>query len=223
MTATPNVDALLRLMAWMSPAFPVGAFSYSGGLETAVSDRRVTDTSQLREWIALSLTRGAMWNDAVLLTQAWHESHDAHALADLSELGLALAGSAERHRETLLLGHAFAEAASAWPGDVFGILPKAVPYPVAVGAIAACHAVPLKETLATYLHSGVSQLISAAIRLGVAGQKQGTSLLAGLEEEVVSVSGLAASSSLDDLGSATIIADTSPMRHEVQRTRLFRS
>ncbi len=223
MVATRNLDALLRLMAWMSPAFPIGAFSYSGGLETAVADRRITDASHLHAWIELSLARGALWNDAVLLAQAWRVGLDAEALAEISELGLALSGSAERYRETLLLGNAFVEAASAWPGDVFDVLPKAAPYPVAVGAIAAFHDVPLEETLAAYFHSGVSQLISAGIRLGVAGQKEGTSMLARLEKDVAAIARLAASSTVDDLGTATIMADTSPMRHEVQPTRLFRS
>lgn len=223
MTTKRGVDALLRLLSWMSPAFPVGAFSYSGGLESAVHDRRVIHARSLQEWISLSLTRGALWNDAVLFAQAWNASGDRHALTELAELARALAGSAERYRETVLLGDAFIEAASAWPSAVLDILPKSATYPVAVGAVAAAHAVPLADALAAYLHSGVSQLVSAGIRLSVAGQKDGVAILAALEEEIAAVTGKAAVSSLDDLGSATIIADTAPMRHEVQTTRLFRS
>ncbi|KXG86282.1 urease accessory protein UreF [Agrobacterium bohemicum] len=223
MTAKRSVDALLRLLAWMSPAFPVGAFSYSGGLESAVNDRRLANAHDLRDWIGLLLHRGTLWNDAVLLAQAWRCHDDAGDLAKLAALAQALAGSAERYRETVLLGEAFMDAATAWPHDVFSRLPKGAPYPVAVGAIAAAHGVGLEDTLAAYLHSGVSQFVSAGIRLGVAGQKDGVAILAQLEADIASVADRTTASTLDDLGSATILADTASMRHEIQHTRLFRS
>ncbi|MDQ1186779.1 urease accessory protein UreF [Agrobacterium larrymoorei] len=223
MTQRRNVDSLLRLLAWMSPAFPVGAFSYSGGLESAVADRRVTNAAGLSDWIALSLQRGALWNDAVMLSEAWNGFADDVVLNEIAELSRALAGSAERYRETVLLGDAFVDAARAWPSPVFDRLPVSPTYPVAVGAVAAAHEIALEDVLAAYLHSGLSQLISAGIRLGVAGQKDGVAILARLEEAVAEVAARASTATLDDLGSATIIADTAPMRHEVQGTRLFRS
>jgi len=223
MTQRRNVDSLLRLLAWMSPAFPVGAFSYSGGLESAVADRRVTNAAGLSDWIALSLRRGALWNDAVMLSEAWNGFADDVVLNEIAELSRALAGSAERYRETVLLGDAFVDAARAWPSPVFDRLPVSPTYPVAVGAVAAAHEIALEDVLAAYLHSGLSQLISAGIRLGVAGQKDGVAILAKLEEAIAEVATRASTATLDDLGSATIIADTAPMRHEVQGTRLFRS
>ncbi|POO54997.1 urease accessory protein UreF [Agrobacterium rosae] len=223
MTHKRSVDALLRLMAWMSPAFPVGAFSYSGGLESAVNDRRLSSALDLRNWISLLLQRGTLWNDAVLFARAWCCHEDLEELAELTQLAQALAGSAERYRETVLLGDAFTDAAAAWPHDVFQSLAKSTPYPVVVGAVASAHGVDLEDALAAYLHSGVSQFVSAGIRLGVAGQKDGVAILAHLESDIASVAQRAAVSTLDDLGSATILADTAAMRHEVQETRLFRS
>ncbi|MEJ8309114.1 urease accessory protein UreF [Agrobacterium larrymoorei] len=223
MTAKRSVDSLLRLLAWMSPAFPVGAFSYSGGLESAVADRRVTNAEGLSGWIALSLQRGTLWNDAVMVCQAWNGFIDDAALNEVAELSRALAGSAERYRETVLLGDAFVDAARAWSSPVFDRLPASPTYPVAVGAVAAAHDIALEDVLAAYLHSGLAQLISAGIRLGVAGQKDGVSILSRLEEAVGEVAARASNTTLYDLGSATIIADTAPMRHEVQGTRLFRS
>ncbi|NTF32711.1 urease accessory protein UreF [Rhizobium skierniewicense] len=220
---TQTVDALLRLLAWMSPAFPVGAFSYSGGLESAVNDRHLSNASDLRHWIRLILHRGTLWNDAVLLAHGWRSHEDREALAELVELGQALAGCAERYRETVQLGDAFIDAAGAWPHAVFKRLAKATPYPVAVGAIAAAHDIALEDALAAYLHSGVSQLVSAGIRLGIAGQKDGVATLAQLEADIACVAKRGATSTLDDLGSATIMADTASMRHEIQETRLFRS
>ncbi|WP_175422022.1 urease accessory protein UreF [Agrobacterium tumefaciens] len=223
MSEDRGVAALLRLMAWMSPAFPVGGFSYSGGLEKAVEDRRVGDATALRDWLETLLRHGSLWNDAVFLAHAWRSAGDAVVLSETADLARALAGSAERYRETVLLGDAFVAAAGAWPHAVLDLLPKDVPYPVAVGAVAAGHAVPLRETIAAFLHAGASQIISAGIRLGVAGQKDGVAILAASEAIIAKMAARAMQSTLDDLGSATIIADTAAMRHETQGTRLFRS
>lgn len=218
-----GVAALLRLMAWLSPAFPVGGFSYSGGLEKAVEDRRIGDAAALRDWLETLLRHGSLWNDAVFLAHAWRSAGDAAILSETADLARALAGSAERYRETVLLGDAFVAAAGAWPHAVLELLPKDVPYPIAVGAVAAGHAVPLRETVAAFLHAGASQIVSAGIRLGVAGQKDGVAILAASEAIIAEMAARAMQSTLDDLGSATIIADTAAMRHETQGTRLFRS
>ena len=223
MSEDRGVAALLRLMAWMSPAFPVGGFSYSGGLEKAVEDRRIGDAAALRDWLETLLRHGSLWNDAVFLAHAWRSAGDAAILSETADLARALAGSAERYRETVLLGDAFVAAAGAWPHAVLDLLPKDVPYPIAVGAVAAGHAVPLRETIAAFLHAGASQIVSAGIRLGVAGQKDGVAILAASEAIIAAMAARAMQSTLDDLGSATIIADTAAMRHETQGTRLFRS
>lgn len=223
MSDESGIAALLRLMAWLSPAFPVGGFSYSGGLEKAVEDGRVRDAAGLHGWVETLLRHGSLWNDAVFLAHAWRCSQDGIALGETADLGRALAGSAERYRETVLLGDAFVAAACAWPHAVLDELPKDVPYPIAVGAVAAGHAVPLRDTIAAFLHAGVSQIVSAGIRLGVAGQKDGVAILAESEAVIAEVAARAVESTLDDLGSATIIADTATMRHETQGTRLFRS
>jgi urease accessory protein len=94
---------------------------------------------------------------------------------------------------------------------------------VAVGAVAASNGIPLAATLAAFLHSLASQLISAAIRLGVTGQRQGVALLSRLEDVLAELAENAAHSSLDDLGGAALIADQMSLRHEIQHSRLFLS
>ena len=218
-----ETQSLLRLMTWLSPAFPVGGFAYSGGLERAVADGLVSDAETLRSWIALLLERGSGWNDAVLLAEAFHAVADAERLAAARELAAALAGSRERHAETTLLGDAFVTAARAWPHPVLDGLGVGTAYPVAVGAVAAAHGVSLPQALAAFLHSVASQLVSAGIRLGAVGQRDGVAILAGLEEGIGAIAARAAASSLDDLGSAMIHAEIVSLRHETQGTRLFRS
>ncbi|MBB4566215.1 urease accessory protein UreF [Rhizobium leucaenae] len=218
-----DLQALLRLMAWLSPAFPVGSFAYSGGLERAVHDGLVRDTASLKDWIAVLIRHGSVWNDAVLLAEAHGAAEDAARLAEAAELAEALAGSKERHQEAMLLGEAFLSAANAWPHPVFSMLPAKVAYPVAVGAVAGAHGISREKALAAFLHAVASQMLSAGIRLGVTGQKDGVAILAGLEHVITEVAKRAAQSSLDDLGAAAVQADIASLRHETQGTRLFRS
>ncbi|KQV10788.1 urease accessory protein UreF [Rhizobium sp. Root1203] len=223
MTDNGDLQALLRLMAWLSPAFPVGSFAYSGGLERAVHDGLVHDAPSLANWAMELVSRGAVWNDAVLLAESHRVHREASLLVAVAELAEALAGSRERHQETMLLGDAFLTAARAWPNAVFDRLPRSVAYPVAIGAVAGAHGVASERAIAAFLHAYVSQAVSAGIRLGVAGQKDGVLILAGLEEHIAAMAPRAAASTLDDLGSATIQADIMSLRHETQSTRLFRS
>ncbi|MDE1995612.1 MAG: urease accessory protein UreF [Rhizobiaceae bacterium] len=223
LTGNGDLQALLRLMAWLSPAFPIGSFAYSGGLERSVHDGLVRNATELADWIETLIRYGAVWNDAVLLAEAHHAGPDSIRLADVAELAEALAGSKERHQETMLLGEAFLSAASAWPHPHLSGLPAKLAYPVAVGAVAGVHGVACEKALAAFLHALASQMVSAGIRLGVSGQKDGVAILAALEETIADVSQRAALSNLDDLGAATVQADISSLRHETQGTRLFRS
>lgn len=214
--------ALLRLMAWLSPAFPVGSFSYSHGLEAAVHLELVTDVSGLREWLVDLLSHGSAWNDAVLFAEAHRRAPSGGSIAELAELGEALAGSQERHLETTLQGGAFVTGTSAWT-HANGHLPARCPYPITVGATAAVHHIDLLQALAAYLQAFVSNQLQVAIRLSVIGQTAAMKLLAMLEPMIAETARRAASSSLDDLGSAAFMAEIAAMRHETQPTRLFRS
>jgi urease accessory protein len=223
MGGTVDTKALLRLMAWLSPAFPIGGFAWSGGLERAVADGLVSNARDLEDWLSSVLKHGSLWNDAVLFCEAWRQAENGRALAEAAALGLALAGSVERFNETLSLGKAFVAAASAWPHTVFERIPANPPFPVAVGAVAAGHGVPCAQALAAFLHAAVSQAVSAGIRLSVAGQVEGVAIIARLEALIDDLSQRAVSTGLDDLGGAAVQAEIASLRHETQHSRLFRS
>jgi urease accessory protein len=215
--------SLLRLMTWLSPAFPVGAFSYSHGLEQAVHDHIVVTRHDLAGWIADLIKRGSWWNDAVLLAEAWRASArgDIGRLRDAAELGEAMAVSAERHLETMDQGRSFVKAARAWdeaPGQDLEM-----PYPVAVGAVAARANVAIEGACTGYLQACAGNLISAGLRLIPLGQTEGTLIMAALENIIVATADKAARSSLSDLGSSTFAVDIASMRHETMNVRLFRS
>jgi urease accessory protein len=221
--AEADGHAQLKLLTWLSPAFPIGGFSYSHGLERAVHDGLVATAGDLGGWLETLVEQGSGWNDAVLLGESWRRALEGDDLADIAALAEALAGSRERHLETMAQGTAFLEAASAWQGSPPPGLPADCAYCVAVGAVAGSHGLPLRETLTAFLHAFLSNLLQAGIRLGVLGQVEATRLLAGFEPLVLGIAARAAHSTLADLGGAAFIAETMAMRHEIQQSRLFRS
>jgi urease accessory protein len=223
MTTEDSHQSLLRLMTWLSPAFPVGGFAYSGGLEAAVREGHVSNAGDLQDWLETALRHGQFWNDAVLLAAAWRSRDDAGRLAEIADLARALAGSAERHLEITAQGNAFVDAALPWSSSLLDRIERDTPYAVAVGAVAAANGVGLQATLVAWLQALASQFVSAAIRLSVLGQRQATALLAALEPSLLDIAGRAQGATLDDLGSATFIADILSARHENLNVRLFRS
>ncbi|MBX9466543.1 MAG: urease accessory protein UreF [Rhizobium sp.] len=216
-------QGLLRLMAWLSPAFPVGGFSYSAGMESAVVEGHVDDGDGVEAWLGVLLAHGGLRNDAILLAEAHRVQGEGQSLEEIISLATALASSAERHAETTRLGEAFVKAAAAWPHPVIDALVGPVPYCVAVGAVAAAHGVDRIDAIAAFLHAQISQYVSVSIRLGVIGQTRGVSILAASEAPILNAASSYTRLDLDDLGSATIIADTLSMRHEIQYSRLFQS
>ena len=221
--------ALYRLMTWLSPSFPVGAFSYSSGIEWAVEAGDITDAASLRDWLAAMLGDGSGFCDAVFLAQAHRaaSARDEIALREIAELAAAFVPSRERQLETSTQGRAFIEIArSAWACDGLDGMVAAcggMVYPVAVGIVSAAHAVPLAPAMHAFLHAVVSNWISAGARLVPLGQTDSQRILASLEADVAATARRALAASLDDLGSATFRADLASLRHETQYTRLFRS
>ena len=139
--------ALYRLMTWLSPSFPVGAFSYSSGIEWAVEAGDITDAASLRDWLAAMLAEGSGFCDAVFLAQAHRaaSARDDVGLREIAELAAAFVPSRERQLETTTQGRAFIDIArSAWACEGLDEMVAAcggvIVYPVAVGLVSAAHA-----------------------------------------------------------------------------------
>ena len=230
MTEALPPAALRRLLTWLSPAYPVGGFSYSHGLEWAIEDGDVTDRVSLARWISELLSNGAGRTDLILLAQAWRaaRAQDRSAIASLVDLGIALSISAERRLETVGQGEAFLRATrSAWPhqdlDEVAAFHDGEVAYPIAVGAAAAIHDLPLVASAHAFLTAFAASLISAGVRLIPLGQTDALRATVELDGIVEVLAEDARKLSLDDLGGCSFRADIAAMRHETQHTRLFRS
>jgi urease accessory protein len=227
-----TADGLYRLMTWLSPSFPVGAYSYSHGIEAAVERKLVHDRASLEVWITGILTFGAGATDA-LLFRAAHAALSEKEIAHAIELGDAWRGSAELAHESTAQGEAFLTAAyKAWPLPVIwqvrfvaDAIKRPVGYAVAVGA--ATRGLPLETALSAYLQAVGANLVSAGVRLIPLGQTDGQIAVAALAAVVARAVATACDGSVDDLtrrlGSAAVEVDMTSMQHETQYTRLFRT
>ena len=228
--ARASVAALYRLMAWLSPSYPVGAFSYSSGLEWAIEAGDVTDAATLQGWLAVVIGEGGGFCDAVFFAHAHRAAtaEDDATLHAVAELAAAFAPSKERHLETTAQGRAFVEATrAAWPcaalDRLLAVWDGPIAYPIAVGVTAAGHAIAVETALHAFLHAVAANLVSAGVRLVPLGQTDGQRALAALEPVVTASARRALATALDDVGGAAFRADLASMRHETQYTRLFRS
>lgn len=215
-------EALLRLLTWLSPAFPTGAYAYSHGLEWAVEAGDIRDEAGLLGWATDVLAHGSGRHDAILLRHA----HRATDLADLAELAAAAQPCRERRDEALAQGDAFAIAARVWGAPLLDRLQSAglpVAYPIAVGALARAQGVGEDPAALALLHAFAANLVSAAVRLVPLGQTAGLRTVAALEPVLASIAAQTRHASLDDLGGACFRSDIAAMRHETQHTRLFRT
>jgi urease accessory protein len=222
--------ALFRLMAWLSPAYPVGAFSYSGGIEWAVEAGDIKDAQTLRAWLDVMMSEGGGFSDAIFFVHAHRAitANDDAALRAVAELAAAFVPSKERFLETTAQGRAFLEVtraawscpalphfAATWDGPVA--------LPIAVGVACAGHGIACETALHAFLHALAANWISAGVRLVPLGQTDGQRVLAALEPVIAATARRALATSLEDVGTCTLRADIAGMRHETQYTRLFRS
>ncbi|MBB4051678.1 urease accessory protein [Devosia subaequoris] len=214
---------LQKLLTWMSPAFPVGAFAWSAGLETAIAQGAVSDRVTTQDWISGVLHHGSLKTDAILLAHA-HKAHaDKAKLAELADLCLALTAAQERHAETTITGKAFALASAAWPTAAPVPLPEPSPYPITVGALAGAHGIDRRDTLIAFLTTSIHSQVSVAVRLVPIGQNDGLATMAALEPAIAQAADLCLHAALDDIGSVAYGADIAQMQHETLTTRIFRS
>ena len=216
--ATLTDAKILILTQWLSPAFPVGAFAYSHGLEAAVDMGWVRDSSGLEAWLTDVLECGAGRSDALFLAASYHAA-EAEALADIDATARAFASSAERLLETQAQGAAFGKVANA----VWNMKLDTLLYPVALGVAARREGVPLALTSKMYLQAFASNLIAAAQRLLPVGQTEGQAILRRLSGLCSDIAEVTQDGDMERLGSTAFLSDIAAMRHETQTSRIFRT
>ena len=211
-----EANQLLLLLNWMSPAFPIGSFAYSHGLEFAIAENEISTQSEVETWIADLITHGSAWNDAVLFAQCWNEDS-----GELNELALSMASSSERYLETTQLGRSFAIATSVFTNAKF---PGGdVAYPIVAGLACNSAGIDQHSALLAFLHGFAAAQVSVAVRLVPLGQTAGLHVLKNLMLVISETALRASKATLDDLGSCTLLADITAMNHETLQPRIFRT
>ena len=213
--------SLLRLMTLFSPVFPVGGFAYSHGLEQAAHENFIKNAEDLFNWLDDLLIHGSLHNDAILIAETWRYTNLDQNISPLIEIANALAASKERLMEINLQGAAFCKAIAetGFSKEIY----KTLPYPVAVGVLGHQLEISLSSVLTAYLHTFLSNLVQAAIRLVPLGQSDGVKIMAKLENTILAITGNSDKLTLDNLGSCCFLSDIMAMRHETLYSRIFRS
>lgn len=213
--STPIDPRLLTLTQWLSPAFPIGAFAYSHGIETAIHEGWIADASGLEDWLRDCLTDGSARSDAIWLRLA----HGADTPHEIDRKARSFVNSRERLRETHRQGAAFVRVVNAvWDQALPDLL-----LPVAVGHAASRAELDLDATVALYLQSFVSNLVSAALRLSPIGQTAGQRVILHLQGPCVEVARETKGAGEDDVFGNAFLSDIAAMRHETLEPRLFQS
>ena len=206
-----------KVMAWLSPSYPIGSFAYSHGLEFEIASGNITEKQEVKQWVEDLLKFGSGWNELVLFSLAYKS--DINSLDELSNFAKALAQSKERYEETLALGRAFAKVTS----KLVMVIGQEMPLPIVMGMCAKNEDISLEYILPLFAHNFVANLISVAVRLVPLGQTAGQQVLFELFPTIEEVANKALEASIADLGTSCILADIASMKHEILKTRIFRS
>ena len=212
---TPTDSKLITVMQWLSPAFPIGGFAYSHGLEWAIDKGYVSNREELKKWISDLLEYGSLKNDAILIKLVLKGSDPK----EINELALALCSASERLSETQLQGGAFCKIMR----EVWSVEMDELTLPIALALAAKNESIDQNLVVPAYLHSFCSNLISVAMRLIPIGQTDGQKTLRELSPLISDSVRAVAKSDKDDLGSACFLSDVSAMQHEYLQPRVFKT
>lgn len=208
------------LSALFSPSFPIGAFSYSHGLEAAIAASLVIDTKTAEKWIKTCLVSGSGRNDAIIFAHAWRAEPDKRE--ELNEIAFALCASAERDQEMRELGASFRDIATrVYRVSVTDM--QSMAYPVMAGVATRQLHCELLLSLVFFLQSFANNLISVAVRAVPLGQSEGQGILYRLIPWIEQLANETINASLDQIGGHAFLADHMAIKHETMETRIYRT
>ena len=221
---------LTRLLQLASPTLPVGAYSYSGGLESAIEDGTVTDARTAETWIrdVLAFSLGSFELPLLFRMMEALELDDYAALARWNTLFRSGRETAELRTETLQMGHAlitllkdlpFCSAADIAKLHGIGALTFPATYAFAVQHML----VERNAALVGYLWSWVENHVMAALKAVPLGQSAGQRMLAAMGAELPAIAQHAMQLADDELTNFSPGLAIASSRHETQYSRLFRS
>jgi urease accessory protein len=230
MATAMRIAELTALLHLASPALPVGAFSYSQGLESAIDAQCVTDTESARAWIESGLANVLARCELPFIAhqiERWL-GHEAAAIAAADAQFLASRESAELRRETEQMGWSLKQLCLSleW-GDaerraaLAALSPLAQPTAFAFAAVA--HGVDTAAALAAYAFSWVENQAAAALKAVPLGQLAGQRIIVALREPIDAAVARALATPPERINTFAPMLGVLSARHETQYSRLFRS
>jgi urease accessory protein len=217
----------VRLLQLASPALPVGAYSYSQGLEAAVEAGIISDAETAARWIGdvLALSVAGMEAPILLRLAAAWESGDEAATRRWNDELIASRETAELRAETLQTGYSLRrllrelQVEDAVRLDAF----EELAYPTAFAFAVTAWRLDAREALAAYLFSWIENQVLAAVKIVPLGQTEGQRILLELSQRIAPAVESAAAMGDDDLRNFAPGLALLSARHETQYTRIFRS
>ena len=218
---------LFNLLTIVNPSYPIGSFSYSHGLEWSIQEKEITDKKSLFEWLQTILYEGSLWSDSVIFYHAYKslKSKNYSKFKKISDLSLTIQPSKERYMESVMQGNAFIKITK----DISNYdlkdynLRSDISLPIAFSVACDLHKLNFDDCLTGFLHSNISNLISAGIRLIPLGQTEGQKLLNELSDSIITIIPKVKKAKISRIGNCCWRSDISSMKHETQYTRIFRS
>jgi urease accessory protein len=207
-----------RLLQLASPALPVGAYSYSGGLEAAVEAGIVKDAASAQQWIWDVLEFSMKTMEAPILYRAMTRPEDNKYW---NELFLASRETAELRAETVQMGFSLDKLLPDLGVDKVGM--EEVSFPVAFAQAAVSWKIAPDAALTAYLWSWIENQVMAAIKAVPLGQTAGQKMLLHLGSRIEETVGQASAIEDDELGNFAPGLAVLSSHHETQYSRLFRS
>ena len=231
-----NPNALYKLLSWFSSVYPIGSFNYSHGLEYAIERDLIKTREQLEEWIRGVILFGTGRVDALLFKTGY----------DLLQNGMF--ASEVQLNELIFISNAFKTTPELWTEsyrqgeaalkilidtyDFFELkqlqnqlkkLNKKPVLAVVFGIACAACQLPFEESLCSFLHAFISNVVMAGTKLIPLGQTDSQKIIMNLQSSLVTLIRQIQELTLEDIGSATPMLDWTSAHHETQYTRLFQS
>ncbi|MBT9314764.1 urease accessory protein UreF [Leptothoe spongobia] len=226
MAITIDEQALLKLLQLTSPALPVGAFSYSEGLETLVMQGYLLDSATLYSWLVQELRYGGVRLDVAIATRAHHHYQNPEQLRYWNDWLTASRDTAELRQQSWQMGRAFVRLGQKLHPELqptFTACGTPCNFSVAFGIIAAHWQIDIHTMALGYLQSWAANLIGAAIKLVPLGQTDGQMCLLQLIPELKTAAECIVQLQDDQLYVSGWGGAIASMHHETLYTRLFRS
>jgi urease accessory protein len=225
------MSALLRLLQLTSPALPVGAYSYSEGLEWAIDRGMITSSQQLQDWLVQDLNYGGIRIEGAVMVRVYRAiaAGDDAGLCHWNQWLSASRETEELRNQSWQMGRSLLrlwddlESGAGLESGVDWVALTPCNFAVAFAIVAHRWQIPIEEALVGYLQSWASNLISAGIKLIPLGQTAGQQLLLNLSPTLIAASRSIPALTDDELRSSNWGVILASMGHETQYSRLFRS